>query len=113
MKDHHLRARLPGDEYQALKKDADGQGLTISEFVRNVILCHRQAVAQEQFLAQVGNTLAALSAAPAAAPTGTDSEPLLAELLFLVRELVAERNAQVLGRVANQLNSLYPQRKKL
>ena len=113
MKDHHLRARLPGDEYAALKKDADAQGLTISEYVRNVILCHRQALAQEQFLAQVGTTLAALSAAPATAPAGTDHEPLLAELLFLTRELVAERNAQVLGRIAHQLNHLYPERKKL
>ena len=53
MKDRHLRARLPDDEYSTLKKDADAQGLTISALVRNIILCHRQALDQEQFLIKI------------------------------------------------------------
>jgi hypothetical protein len=113
VKDQHLRARLPRDEYLKLKADADAVGLTISEHARNVLLRDRQAMTQEEFLGKIDSKFAALPAAPAPAPTGTDNEPLLAELLFLTRELVAERNVQVVGRIAHQLNILYPLRKKL
>lgn len=113
MKDRHLRARLPEIEYAKLKKDADAIGLTISEHVRCVLLRDRQAFQQEDFLAKIDVKLASISSVPELQNPAADSEPLLVELLFLIRELVAERNAQVLGRVASQLNHLYPLRKKI
>ncbi|MET3138205.1 hypothetical protein AAKU61_002571 [Undibacterium sp. GrIS 1.2] len=113
MKDRHLRARLPGAEYTALKIAADLSGLTISEHVRCVLQRDQQALEQGDVLAKIDAKLACI--APTSEPQNStaDLEPLLVELLFLIRELVAERNAQVLGRVANQLNSLYPTRKKV
>lgn len=114
MKIRHLRARLPDEEYMALRISADAVGLTLSEHVRNLILRDRQALNQEQFLAKIDARLTAMSRAPEAVSTGTEQlEPVLVEVLFLVRELVAERNVQVLGRVSSQLNTIYPQRKKL
>jgi len=112
MKNRHLRARLPEDEYNALKIAADVAGLTISEHVRNVILRDQQAFNQKQLLAEIDGKFAALSIPPASTSTDTGIEPLFAELLFLTRELAAERNAQLLGRVAHQVNTLYPNRKK-
>lgn len=113
MKDRHLRARLPQAEYLDLKSAADGVGLTLSEHVRCVLLRDRQALGQEQFLAKIDARLAALPQAREADSGNAALEPLVVELLFLIRELVAERNAQVLGRVGQQLNNLYPQRKKV
>ena len=113
MKNRHLRARLPDDEYLLLKEAADKEGLTISEHVRNVFLRDRQALSQEQFMTKIDAKLTAIPLASVPVPTDTEIEPLLVEALLLVRELVAERNAQVLGRVAHQLNTLYPKRKKL
>lgn len=107
MKDHHLRARLPRDEYLKLKANADAVGLTLSEYVRNVLMRDRQALEQEQFLAQVDARLAALSAAPAAPSGSANQERLLVEVLLLVRELAADRNAQILARVAHQVNQRY------
>lgn len=113
MKDRHLRARLPEIEYSKLKTDADAVGLTISEHVRCVLQRDRHALEQEDFLAKIDAKLACISPASESQNLTVDLEPLLVELLFLVRELVAERNAQVLGRVAHQLNNLYPMRKKV
>lgn len=113
MKDRHLRARLPEIEYVKLKIDADEVGLTISEHVRCVLLRDRQALQQEDFLAKIDAKLACISPASEPQNPTTDFEPLLVELLFLTRELVAERNAQLLGRVAHQINNLYPLRRKI
>ena len=113
MKTRHLRARFPEDEYMALQLAADKEGLTLSEHVRNHFLRDRKALAQEQFLLKIDAKLLSFRQSSASMAPSLDIEPLLAELLYLIRELVSERNVQVLGRVANQLNTLYPNRKKL
>lgn len=113
MKNHHLRARLPDDEYLKLKEDADAEGLTLSEHVRNALLRDRVSFSQEQFMARIDAKLAAIPQSSATADTEINLEPLVVETVLLIRELVAERNAQILGRIAHQLNVLYPERKKL
>lgn len=113
MKDRHLRARLPEIEYTKLKTDADAVGLTISEHVRCVLQRDRHALEQEDFLAKIDAKLACISPVLEPQNSTTNLEPLLVELLLLTRELVAERNAQVLGRVASQVNNLFPERKKI
>lgn len=111
MKNRHLRARLPEDEYRALQIDADVVGLTLSEHIRNALLRDRMAHSQEQFIDRLDAKLAMIQHAPAAASIGKELEPFLVESLLLIRELVAERNAQALGRTAQHLNKLYPLRK--
>lgn len=115
MKNRHLRARLPDDEYLKLQADADMAGLTVSEHVRCVLQRDRQALSQEKLLASIDARLNRISLPPSPmqSPSTTEIEPLLIEVLLLVRELVAERNAQVLGRVANHLNNQFPGRKKI
>lgn len=64
MKNRHLHARLLEDEYKALRQAADVAGLTVSEYVRNVLLRDRQALSQEELLSKVDVRIAALSATP-------------------------------------------------
>jgi hypothetical protein len=114
MKNRHLRARLPQEEYQPLKIAADRAGMTLSEYVRCVLVRDRQALEQEQFLAKIDARLSGVLRAPELKDlAGTELEPLLVETLLLIRELVSERNAQALSRVALQLNVLYPTRRKI
>jgi hypothetical protein len=113
MKTRHLRARLPDEEYRAIQVSADSAGLTLSEHVRNLILRDRQALSQEQLLVKIDAKLAAICQPFSGQKVSADLEPLIVESLLMIRELVAERNAQVLGRVAHQMNSNYPERKKI
>jgi hypothetical protein len=112
MKDCHLRARIPNDEYLNLKIAADRFGLTLSEYVRNVLLRDRQALTQEQFLIKIDAKLTTISQAPTKESSITELEPMLLEILLLSREIANERNAQILSRVGSQLNNIYPNRKK-
>lgn len=104
MKDRHLRARLPEAEYLDLKVAADRAGLTLSEHVRNVLLRDRQALGQEQFLMRIEAKIVAPNAANGSADRSLKLEKLLIEVLLLTRELAADRNAQILARVAQKLN---------
>lgn len=109
MKTRYLKARLPDPEYDALKTDADLAGLTISEHTRSALLRDRGAKTQANILALLEVRLAQAPVASHGA-AGADLEPLLTEVLLLAREIAAERNAQVLARVAQQLNHLFPKR---
>lgn len=110
MKDRYLRARLPEIEYLDVKIAADRAGLTLSEHVRCVLVRDRQADGQENFLAKISAKLVGFTQPQESNSANTAFEPLLVETLLLVRELVAERNAQILGRIAHQLNARYPNR---
>lgn len=104
MKDHHLRARLPANEYSAVKSAADQAGLTLSEHVRCVLSRDRQVLEQEQFLKKIDSKFAALSGTGAQTDRSLKLERLLIEVLLLTRELAADRNAQILARVSAKLN---------
>ena len=71
-----------------------------------------QTVDVERVLARLDAKLAVPVVSPATA-TPTVLEPLLVETLLLIRELAAERNAQVLPRVAQKVNTLYPERSRV
>lgn len=113
MKNHFLKIRIDDALDQTLRIEADKLGITRSDLTRSLLRRACDALSQEQFLERIDAKLACIS--PASVPENpvADPEPLLVELLLLTRELVAERNTQVLGRVAHQLNNLYPQRKKI
>lgn len=104
MKNCHLRARLPEAEFSALKTAADRAGLSISEYVRCVLLRDQQALGQEQFLQAMERKLAASSATNVQTDRSLKLERLLIEVLMIARELAADRNAQILARVAQKLN---------
>ena len=110
MKTRYLKARLPAREYDALKAAADAAGVTLSDHVRTVLATQQAALDQARFLMALE---AHLQAAPVAVSDAApaDLEPLLTEVLLLARELAADRNAQMLARVAQQLNHLFPNRR--
>lgn len=112
MKTKHLRARLPEAEYAAIKSDSDRNGLTISEHVRTVLAAHKLALSQEGLIGKIEGSIGRLTAGGAGSASQT-LEILIHEVLILIRELVADRNPQILTRVSAKLDYIYPQRKKL
>ena len=113
MKTKHLRARLPDSEYELVKVAADKLGLTISEHVRSVLASGRLAIAQEALLDRIDSHLLHRPTAVNSTQEVQELEPFVVEILLLVRELVSERNAQILSRVSTQLNNSSPGRKRL
>ena len=93
-----LKARLAREEYEALRAQADAAGLTISEQVRVILARDRQAIGVETVLSQVQAMLPARAAHP---------DPLLVEVLWLLRELASERNAQALIKVGARLDAAF------
>lgn len=93
-----IKVRVSENEYKALRQRADAQGVTMSEHVRATVT----AVHQSQ---DVAAELAALRLQVRHSPSspvngaGTDQR----EMLLLLRELAAARDAQILGRVRAQL----------
>lgn len=96
-----IKVRVSEDEHKTLRQRADAHGVTISEHVRATVTAVHQSL-------DVAAELAALRSqvlqTPAPAATrgdnaGTDQR----EMLLLLRELAAARDAQILARVRAQL----------
>lgn len=96
-----IKVRVSENEHKTLRQRADAQGVTISEHVRATVTAVHQSL-------DVAAELAALRShvrqTPAPAATqgdgaGTDQQ----EMLLLLRELAAARDAQILARVRAQL----------
>lgn len=109
---YHLKARLTQAEYQALVARADAAGLTISEYARAVLARDRERADIDTVLADMRAQLAnaaQVSAATAATTQGAlqGPDPLMVEAIWLLRELAAERNAQVLSRLASKLDAAF------
>jgi len=110
MNNHFLRARVDAESYARIRADADTAGLTIAEHVRCVIERDRELRRRETLVLAAEERLRAGASRRDAG--STDVEPLLIELRLLLRELIAERNPQILARVSEQLNHMYPNRRK-
>ena len=96
-----IKVRLNESEYRSVRQQADAHGVTMSEHVRATVTTVHQSL-------DVAAELAALRSqvrqAPSTAVTpvnsaGTDQR----EMLLLLRELAAARDAQILARVRAQL----------
>lgn len=96
-----IKVRVNETEHKTLRQRADAQGVTISEHVRATVTAVHQSLDVAAELAalrsQVGPT-------PAPAPTQGDGADIdQREMLLLLRELAAARDAQILARVRAQL----------
>ena len=91
-------------KYAKLSIEADKHGSTLSAYVRKQLADKRQTIETEAALARIE---AKLHLANRVAVV----DPILIEVLLLVRELVADRNPQVLPRIASRLNAQYPERR--
>lgn len=103
----YIKVVVTFDVYTKLCIEADKQGLTISALVRSQLENTKQVIQVEVALARIEAKLQPSKA------SRLELEPLLVESLLLIRELVADKNPQVLPRVASRLNTQYPQRREV
>lgn len=93
-----IKVRVSDSEYKTLRLRADAEGVTMSEHVRAAVTAVHESL-------DVAAELAALRQqfrqAPSVPISGTNTEQR--EMLLLMRELAAARDAQILARVRAQL----------
>ena len=97
-----IKVRVSEGEYKALRQRADAQGVTMSEHVRATVTAVHESLDVAAELAALRQQVRQAAPSAAATPgqdTGTDQR----EMLLLLRELAAARDAQILARVRAQL----------
>ena len=98
MRRRYLKVALDSNFYGELYRQADARGITLSDLVREYLSSPSQSISVEKILARVEEKLMSpVVAVP------VEVQRLLLEILLLVRELAAERNVQILSRVAQQV----------
>lgn len=93
-----IKVRVSESEYKALRQRSDAQGVTMSEHVRAMVTAVHQSHDVAAELAALRQQLRQAPSAPANR-AGIDQR----EMLLLLRELAAARDAQILARVRAQL----------
>lgn len=93
-----IKVRVSDGEYKALRQRADAQGVTMSEHVRATVAAVHQS---QDVAAELAALREQVRQAPSAPANGASTEQR--EMLLLMRELAAARDAQILARVRAQL----------
>jgi hypothetical protein len=95
-----IKVRVSDGEYKALRQRADAEGVTMSQHVRATVTAVHESLDVAAELAALRQQVRQTPSAPAnGAGTGTEQR----EMLLLLRELAAARDAQILARVRAQL----------
>lgn len=96
-----IKVRVNETEHKTLRQRADAQGVTISEHVRATVAAVHQSLDVAAELAALRSQVREMpvSSVPQGDSAGTDQR----EMLLLLRELAAARDAQILTRVRAQL----------
>lgn len=96
-----IKVRVSDAEYRELRQRADAQGVTMSEHVRTTVTTvHKSTDVAAELAALRQQLRQELSPAPlSAGPAALEQR----EMLLLLRELAAARDAQILARVRAQL----------
>lgn len=96
-----IKVRVSDGEYETLRRRADAQGVTMSEYVRATVTAVHESLDVATELAALRQQVQRAPGAPATPATGASTEQR--EMLLLLRELAAARDAQILARVRAQL----------
>jgi len=96
-----IKVRLTDAEYRELRKRADEHGVTMSEHVRGTVTAVHQATDVAAELSELRQQLRLLADTDRGRAEPGDAEQR--EVLLLLRELAAARDAQILARVRAQL----------
>jgi hypothetical protein len=101
-----IKVRVSDTEYKTLRQRADAQGITMSEHVRAAVTAVHKTVdvaaelaGLSQQLRQSANSGPSGGSCGGSGPAGSEQR----EMLLLLRELAAARDAQILARVRAQL----------
>ncbi len=94
-----IKVRVSENEHKTLRQRADAQGVTISEHVRATVTAVHQSLDVAAELAALRSQVGQTPAPTHGDGAGTDQR----EMLLLLRELAAARDAQILARVRAQL----------
>lgn len=97
-----IKVRVSETEYRTLRQRADAQGVTMSEHVRATVTAVHKDVDVAAELASLRQQLREPAPATASAGNGSTATEQR-EMLLLLRELAAARDAQILVRVRAQL----------
>lgn len=93
-----IKIRVSDGEYKSLRQRADVEGVTMSQHVRATVTAVHESLDVAAELAALRQQVRQAPSAPANG-AGTDQR----EMLLLLRELAAARDAQILARVRAQL----------
>lgn len=93
-----IKVRVSDGEYKALRQRADAEGVTMSQHVRATVTAVHESLDVAAELAALRQQVRQTPSAPANG-AGTEQR----EMLLLLRELAAARDAQILARVRAQL----------
>lgn len=96
-----IKVRVSENEHKTLRQRADAQGVTISEHVRATVTAVHQSLDVAAELAALRSQVRQTPAPTTTQGNGGDSDQR--EMLLLLRELAAARDAQILARVRAQL----------
>lgn len=98
-----IKVRLSESEYRSVRQQADAHGVTMSEHVRATVTTVHHSL---DVVAELAALRSQMQQAPSAARTpGTSGGAEQREMLLLLRELAAARDAQILARVRAQLSA--------
>jgi len=96
-----IKLRVSDSEYSELRRRADEQGVTMSEHVRDTVTAVHQATDVAAELGELrGQVRHLVEGGRGRAEPGDSNQH---EMLLLIRELAAARDAQILTRVRAQL----------
>lgn len=98
-----IKVRVNDGEYKALRQRADAHGVTMSEHVRATVTAVHQSLDVAAELAALRNQVRQTPNAPVPPVNGVGTDHR--EMLLLLRELAAARDAQILTRVRAQLSA--------
>lgn len=96
-----IKVRVSDSEYSELRRRADERGVTMSEHVRDTVTAVHQATDVAAELSGLRGHVKQLAEAGRGRAEPGDSDQR--EMLLLLRELAAARDAQILSRVRAQL----------
>lgn len=102
----YLKTAVPVEEYVGICQRADADGMTLAGYVRAAL----ERDAERQTIAQTIATIrAALPSGQAVAPA--TSEPVLHEMLQLMRLVAGQANPQAAARITAAANQQHAERK--
>jgi len=105
----HATLRIPQNLYQEIKEEALQFGISISETIIRRLEQYRSLIQKQNGYEKIIEKLESISSLPRENSISTTKklDPVALEILYLLRELIAERSPQILKRVREKMERLF------